>query len=71
MGNYRPILMKFGTQAKTDILSLKIIKAEVYGHFLRLQPPCASTLNNKIAIICKKAAKLNCKKRYRFKKATL
>jgi hypothetical protein len=33
MGNYRPILMKFGTQTKTDMLSLKIKKAEVYGHF--------------------------------------
>jgi hypothetical protein len=39
MGNYRPILMKFGTQTKTDMLSLKITKAEVYGHFSRWQPP--------------------------------
>jgi hypothetical protein len=31
MGNYHPILMKFGTQTKTDMLSLKITKAEVYG----------------------------------------
>jgi hypothetical protein len=39
MGNYRPILMKFGTQTKTDMLSSKITKAEVYGHFSRWQPP--------------------------------
>jgi hypothetical protein len=31
--HYRPILMKFGTQTKTDMLSSKITKAEVYGHF--------------------------------------
>jgi hypothetical protein len=29
MGYYHPILMKFGTQTKTDMLSLKITKAEV------------------------------------------
>jgi hypothetical protein len=33
MGNYHPILMKFGAQTKKNMLSLKIIKAEVYGHF--------------------------------------
>jgi hypothetical protein len=33
-----PILMKFGTQTKTDMLSSKITKAEVYGHFSRWQP---------------------------------
>jgi hypothetical protein len=33
MGNYRPILMKFGTQTETEMLSSKITKAEVYGHF--------------------------------------
>jgi hypothetical protein len=33
MGSYRPILTKFGKQTKTDILSSKITKAEVYGHF--------------------------------------
>jgi hypothetical protein len=42
--------MKFGTQTQTDMLSLTITKAEVYG---------------------KKQQKLNVKKRYRFKKATL
>jgi hypothetical protein len=31
MGNYRPILMKIVTQTKTDMLSLKITKAEAYG----------------------------------------
>jgi hypothetical protein len=31
MGNYHLILMKFGTQIKTDMLSLTITKAEVYG----------------------------------------
>jgi hypothetical protein len=31
------ILMKFGTQTKTDMLSLKITKVEVYGHFSRWQ----------------------------------
>jgi hypothetical protein len=31
------ILMKFGTQTKTDMLSLKITKAEVYGYFSRWQ----------------------------------
>jgi hypothetical protein len=35
MGNYRPISMKFGTQTKADMLSSKITKAEVYGHFSR------------------------------------
>jgi hypothetical protein len=29
MGNYHPILMKFGTQTKKNMLSSKIIKAEV------------------------------------------
>jgi hypothetical protein len=29
MGNYHPILMKIGTQTKTDMLSSEIIKAEV------------------------------------------
>jgi hypothetical protein len=33
MGNYHLILMKFGTQTKKNILSSKITKAEVYGHF--------------------------------------
>jgi hypothetical protein len=33
MGNYRPILMKFGTQTKTGMLSSKITKTEVCGHF--------------------------------------
>jgi hypothetical protein len=49
MGNYHPILMKLDTQTKTDMLSSKITKAEVYG----------------------KNTKIKCKKRYRFKKATL
>jgi hypothetical protein len=31
IGRYRPILMKFGTQTKREMLSLKITKAEVYG----------------------------------------
>jgi hypothetical protein len=30
MGNHRPISMKFGTQTKTDMLSSKVTKAEVY-----------------------------------------
>jgi hypothetical protein len=47
MGNYHPILTKFNTQTKTDMLSSKITKAEVYG---------------------KTTAKINCKKRYRFKR---
>jgi hypothetical protein len=50
MGNYHPNLMKIGTQTKTDMLSSRVIQAEVYG---------------------KKTAKIKCKKRYRFKKATL
>jgi hypothetical protein len=29
IGNYHPILMKIGTQAKPDMLSSKITKAEV------------------------------------------
>jgi hypothetical protein len=33
MGSYRPILMKIGTQTKKNMMSLEIIKAEVYGHF--------------------------------------
>jgi hypothetical protein len=33
MGNYHPILTKMGTQTKKSMLSSKIIKAEVYGHF--------------------------------------
>jgi hypothetical protein len=33
MGNYHSILMKIGTQTKKSMLSSKIIKAEVYGHF--------------------------------------
>jgi hypothetical protein len=33
MGNYHQILIKIGTQTKTDMLSLKITKAEVYDHF--------------------------------------
>jgi hypothetical protein len=35
MGNYHPISMKFGTQTKKNMLSSKITKAEVYGHFSR------------------------------------
>jgi hypothetical protein len=33
MGNYHPILMKIGTRTKKNMLSSKITKAEVYGHF--------------------------------------
>jgi hypothetical protein len=33
MGNYHPISMKIGTQTKKNMLSSKIIKAEVHGHF--------------------------------------
>jgi hypothetical protein len=29
----RPVMMTFGTQADTDMLSLKITKAEVYGRY--------------------------------------
>jgi hypothetical protein len=31
MGNYYRTLMKIGTQTKTDMLSSRVIKAEVYG----------------------------------------
>jgi hypothetical protein len=37
MGYYHPILMKIGKQTKKSMLSSKIIKAEVYGHFSRWQ----------------------------------
>jgi hypothetical protein len=50
MGNYHPILIKFGTQTKTGMLSSKVTKAEAYD---------------------KITATIKCKKRYRFKKATL
>jgi hypothetical protein len=33
MGNYHLILLKFGTQTKTDMLSSKITKAEVKANF--------------------------------------
>jgi hypothetical protein len=33
MGNYHPILMKIDTQTQTGVLSSKITKAAVYGHF--------------------------------------
>jgi hypothetical protein len=33
MGNYHPILIKIGTQTKKNMLSSKITKAEVCGHF--------------------------------------
>jgi hypothetical protein len=33
IGNYHPILMKIGTQTKTDMLSSKITKAEVLINF--------------------------------------
>jgi hypothetical protein len=33
IGNYHPILMKIGTQAKPDMLSSKITKAEVWPIF--------------------------------------
>jgi hypothetical protein len=33
MGSYHPILMKIGTQTKTDMLSLKFTKAEVQANF--------------------------------------
>jgi hypothetical protein len=33
MGNYHPISMKIGTQTKKNMLSSKIIKAEVYSIF--------------------------------------
>jgi hypothetical protein len=31
MGNYHRTLMKISTQTKTDMLSLKVIKAKAYG----------------------------------------
>jgi hypothetical protein len=99
MGNYHPISMKIGTQTKKNMLSSKIIKAEVYGHFQDGRPgylgnsiACwkmgnyrpismkfgtqtkTDMLSSKItkAEVCgKKTAKIKCKKRYRFKKATL
>jgi hypothetical protein len=33
MGSQHPNLMKFGTQTKINILSLKVTKAEVTDHF--------------------------------------
>jgi hypothetical protein len=33
MGNYHPISIKIGTQAKKNMLSLKIMKAEVQAIF--------------------------------------
>jgi hypothetical protein len=33
MGSHRPIVMKFGTQTETEMLSSKITKAEVCDHF--------------------------------------
>jgi hypothetical protein len=33
MGNYHPILLKFDTQTKKDMLSSKITKAEVWTNF--------------------------------------
>jgi hypothetical protein len=33
MGSYHPILLKFDTETKTDMLSLKITKAEVWTNF--------------------------------------
>jgi hypothetical protein len=33
MINYRQILMKCGTETKKNMLSSKLTKAEVYGHF--------------------------------------
>jgi hypothetical protein len=33
MGNYHPIAMKIGTQAKKNILSSKVTKAEVTDRF--------------------------------------
>jgi hypothetical protein len=33
IGNYLPILMKIGTQAKPDMLKSKITKAEVQANF--------------------------------------
>jgi hypothetical protein len=33
MGNYHPILMKFDAHTKTDMLSWKITKAEVWTSF--------------------------------------
>jgi hypothetical protein len=39
IGNYRPILMKFGSQNETNMLSLKISQAEVNGHHSRWQLP--------------------------------
>jgi hypothetical protein len=91
--------MKIGTQTKTDMISSKITKAEVYGHFqhgrrcnLGKSSACynmgnyrpisikfgtqikTAMLSSKIAeveVYGKRTAKINCKKRYRFKKATL
>jgi hypothetical protein len=33
MGNYLPILMKFGRQTKTGMLSSEITKVKVYSYF--------------------------------------
>jgi hypothetical protein len=37
MGNYHPILMKFGTQTKENTLSSKITKAEAYGKTAKIK----------------------------------
>jgi hypothetical protein len=48
MGNYHPILMKIGTQTKKNMLSSKITKAEVYGHFSRWQPTLFRKINKRV-----------------------
>jgi hypothetical protein len=40
MGDYRPILMKIGTQTKKNMLSSKITKAEVTPISRWPLPPC-------------------------------
>jgi hypothetical protein len=43
MSNYHPILMKLGTQTNNNLLSSKITKGEVYGHF---QEDCRRHVGN-------------------------
>jgi hypothetical protein len=96
MGNYDPILMKFDTQTKKNMLGSKVRKAGMIDRFQdgRRRHVGTSMLLNYhrtrwklvhwLSKICwssakvikaeaygKKTAKIKCKKRYRFKKATL
>jgi hypothetical protein len=100
MGNYHPILMKFDTQTKKNMLSSKVTKAGMIdrfqdgrrrhvgnssacykmGNYHRTLMKIGTQTEQNMLIECKshesgslrqKTAKNKCKKRYRFKKATL